>query len=384
MSYIGSKLTIIAGKVKNIGLELRKEQAILKALAGKEPLVSYIGWTGHNNLGDEILYEAHQALFPGVRFVPFRSHPLAALYCRLRGRQLYRAAFLGGGTLINQSPTWLRKIKRCQRQGLPLYCFGTGVTEDRFRHPTEKTDLKQWVPVLETFEFVGVRGPRSERLLKKAGCEKVSVVGDAALALAPPKRTYHKPNRVIGLNYGLVKENTIWGDARTYTKNIAAVIKRLIGDGYEVRLLPVWDQDIKSNQELLRLVDSPRCTLRAAFENLESYAGELDQCGIFIGQKLHATIIACSRRIPSIMIEYQPKCRDFMASIDMEVYTLKTSQCIPDTMVGLIQKLYEGHQDIVSKLDKRVLGYQGLQNKHASKIEAGLLSPGDITNGRKS
>lgn len=373
MTYIMSKMKIIVDKLKNVGIELRKERAIFEALDSKAPLVSYIGWTGHNNLGDEILYEAHQALFPRLRFVPYRPYSAALIYSRFKRRRLYAAGFLGGGTLINQSPVWLRKIKHLQRQGLPMYCFGTGVTENKFRDQSEKTDIKEWSSVLNTFEFVGLRGPRSARLLIEAGCNKVSLVGDTALALAPSRYRYNKPSKIIGFNYGLVKENKIWGDTLAYTKNVVQIINDLIAAGYEVHLLPVWDQDIKSNQELLILVDSPACTMYTNFSSLEDYRKELSKCGVFVGQKLHATIISCLQRIPSIMIEYQPKCRDFMASINMERYTLKTSQCTPDVVMAMIQELYTNHQSIAGELNEQILGHRKLQYKLAHEIEAQLL-----------
>jgi polysaccharide pyruvyl transferase WcaK-like protein len=41
--------------------------------------------------------------------------------------------------------------------------------------------------------------------------------------------------------------------------------------------------------------------------------------------KLHATVLATCALTPSIMLEYRPKCRDYMESIGQGRFTFKTS-----------------------------------------------------------
>ena len=241
--------------------------------------------------------------------------------------------------------------------------------------------MDKWVKTLNTFSFVGIRGPYSERMLKEAGFDNCTITGDTALALA---RTEFKTlvekdaargtaNKVIGFNYGLIKNSQLWGDAATYTHNIVQLIKELINEGYSIKLLPVWDKDIASNRELLRLVDDSRCTMKLAFGTLADYQRELDGCHLFIGQKLHATIMATMERIPSIMIEYNPKCRDYMASVSMEHCVIRTSDCQPENVlksVTYLEKNYGAVQDI---LDERIMHYRTLQFKTARRIEDELL-----------
>jgi polysaccharide pyruvyl transferase WcaK-like protein len=345
-----------------------KELAMLHAAATTKPAFAYMGWVGHNNLGDEILYEAHVALFPELHVVPFRPSRLERAISRAQKHPVYRAGILGGGTLINQSSSWLDKIAVIQAQGLPVFCLGSGVTETSFRAGHEQTSMEQWVTALESFKFVGIRGPYSQKMLQDAGFTAAEIVGDTALSLAETTYTPRVANNVIGFNYGLVKENQIWGDGDTYTQNIVAAIKQLIKDGYEVRLLPVWDKDIPSNKALLKLVDDPKCTMRLAFDSLANYSRELEQCELFIGQKLHATIMACMRRIPSIMIEYQPKCRDFMASVDMEDYIIKTSECTPEALLALLARVQQNSVAIQQTLDERVMHYRTIQFAKAAEL----------------
>lgn len=357
----------------DIRIELAKERDILQGIRKGKPLAYYIGWTGHGNLGDEILFDAHKALFPRLEFVPYRGRSLANLFGMLAHKPKYVAGFLGGGTLINQSPAWIRKICDVQDRNLPVLCFGTGVTEDKFKLAFEKTNLADWVDTLKTMKFVGIRGPRSQSLLQGANFADAMITGDTALALAPATMKEHTENSIIGFNYGLVKKTQIWGDEDEYTQNIVQIIKMLIADGNEVRLLPVWADDIESNERLAKLVDSPKCTVRLCFDSLENYTRELDQCGLFIGQKLHATIMATMERIPSIMIEYQPKCRDYMASISMEQFVVKTSECTPEIIAEQINALEKSYEEVRRTLDDKVTVYRTNQYKLAKQLEDSLL-----------
>lgn len=337
--------------------------------------VAYMGWVGYNNLGDEILYDAHVALFPRLKMLPYQNNKLARVCAASRGGTLFRAGWLGGGTLINQSTSWLGMIERLQEEGCPVYCFGTGVTQSSFRAGHEKTSIEEWVKVLETFAFVGIRGPYSKKILNEAGFYGARVIGDTALALASPDyRPRDVRNRVIGLNFGLIKEGQIWGSADSYTESIVASIQQLIDRGYTIRLLPVWDKDLPSNRALVKRINDPRCTLAEdCYKTLTAYNAELEKCGMFIGQKLHATIMATMLRIPSIMIEYQPKCRDYMASVGMEKWVIKTSECNPELLLDTVQRLSDQSKAIQQELNKHIVRYRTLQYRLAAKIEDDLL-----------
>lgn len=350
--------------------EANKKRAVRTAAKDDTPMISYMGWTGHNNLGDEILYDAHKALFPNLAVVPFRKDNTS------KAQSLIKAGFLGGGTLINQSTSWLEQISYIESQNLPLYCFGTGVTQTSFRASHEKTDMDEWVQTLKKFKFVGIRGPYSQKMLQEAGFNNAEIIGDTALALARPDYTpRNKQKKIIGFNYGIVKENQIWGDANEYTENIVKAIRKFIAAGYEVRLLPVWDKDLSSNRELHKRINDKNCVLiEDCYKSLEAYSKELEKCTAFIGQKLHASIMACMLRIPTIMIEYQPKCRDFMASVDMEYFIIKTSECTPQNLMKLFDELSARSDEIQKTLDKRISQYRTAQFKLARKIEEDLLS----------
>jgi polysaccharide pyruvyl transferase WcaK-like protein len=42
----------------------------------------------------------------------------------------------------------------------------------------------------------------------------------------------------------------------------------------------------------------------------------LGECHVVLGERLHSVVMACAAATPSVAIEYRPKIRDFMRSVD--------------------------------------------------------------------
>lgn len=336
---------------------------------------SYIGWVGFDNLGDEILFEAHKQLFSRLNFVIYAPSRFVNKKFQADNASLYKLGFLGGGTLINRSDYWLGQVSDLLDQNVPMHCFGTGVASpDFWNKDSEGLIKKEWVNALNRFEFVGIRGPLSQKYLVDSGVNNTVVIGDTALALAPkilPPRSVHNK---IGINFGLLEGNMIWGSPDKYFREMVKFIHVLIGMGFDVVLLPVWKDDIQSNIELLDKVNSAKCYLESnAYRSLEAYSKEVVDCQYFIGQKLHATIIATSHRVPSIMLAYRPKCVDYMESIKMSEYTIKTSDFTSQDIGLIFERLVVAHEKVRRRLDKEVLRYSNLQHKYAREITNKLL-----------
>jgi len=357
----------------DLAVELGKEMAIARALGDGKPLGAYIGWTGHGNLGDEVLYEAHKVLFPHLSVVPYRPDFTAKYARKLRSRlPTYAAGFLGGGTLINQSDMWLGRILNLQNRGLPVACLGAGVTPQEFQHSFERTNLAHWVPTLRKLIFLGVRGPHSKALLEAEGLE-VSITGDPALALAPQKAPEFKVNGIIGINLGVSAKTLMFGDPGQFLDNMRRTIKSILNMGYQVRLLPVCNSDLPSNNEVLTMVDDPGCTIVNAFESFNAYNEQTKSCDFFIGQKLHATVLAVTQRVPSLMLAYQPKCHDFMASISQDHNSIQTNDISPELIIEKLRQLDIDKAEVRAVLDEQVSRYKTNQYEIAGQIAKSFL-----------
>lgn len=345
----------------------------IKSIAAHNQFDGYIGWVGYGNLGDEALYEAHRLLFPALNFMPFRVTKPTRLFSALTGRTIpLRAAVLGGGTLINQSEIWLRQTRYAINMGVPVFCMGTGVASHNFWkyhpgvHDTQR--LYDWKDVLSKFVFVGVRGPESLSLLKAKGID-AEIVGDTAFSLpfssAKSNRTFKK---VVGINVGINAETAMWGNSQLFLLEIKKTVIKLLEDGFEVRLLPVWAKDVAVSLDVQQWVNSKRCRVIKAYDNYLMYADQVKKCDIFIGQKLHATIFATINNVPSIMLEYRPKCLDYMMSINMERYSVRTDKVKSEQLLALVYRLIDDRNSVRTELSVRANYFKDLQAKKAESI----------------
>lgn len=360
---------------RNIGF-LFEDASVASSIIGGSTIVPYIGLVGYHNLGDDVLYEAHQKLFPSHRLVPYRKDSvIVEKAASLFHRPFSKHAILGGGTLINDGDVWLNKARHLLEHGNKMFCIGTGAESSAFygKEDTDNPLLQKWLPVLEQFEFIGVRGPQSKAILDSAGAKNVIITGDTALSLTEETMEPRDRQGVVGITYGDVAGNPMWGDPKRYRVELVKVIRSLIEGGSKILLLPIWSIDIPSNESLLQEINHPNCTMVKAYESYESFSEQLRKCDVFIGQKLHSTILALMNRVPSIMVEYRPKCRDFMSSLGLEEYIIKTSDLTLDSFMGLYDKVLENYDEIRTQAETKILEYKHLQFKTAEKLN-GILA----------
>ncbi len=83
-------------------------------------------------------------------------------------------------------------------------------------------------------------------------------------------------------------------------------------------------------------------------------------------------------RIPSIMLEYRPKCLDYMESINMENYSIRTDRVTAPLLIERLHELIKNYDSIVRTLDERILFYKDLQKEKANYILQKLGGHGAI------
>jgi exopolysaccharide biosynthesis predicted pyruvyltransferase EpsI len=344
---------------------LYRDIGTVSRLAKGEALAPYIGLVGYRNLGDELLYQAHQKLFPNHKLEPYRQDTVYVEKVADSIRHPFcKHAILGGGTLINDGDIWLSKTEHLLDRGTRMFCLGTGSNMPIDFSKAESPLLKRWAKALAQFEFVGVRGPYSKKVLDNAGIENVVVTGDTALAMTEDSVPSVKSQSIVGINYGEIKQPY----EAQYRDEMIKVIQTLIAQGHKVLLLPIWEGDVESNRKLNQLIAHPACQVIEVFDSYKKYADALRKCDFFIGQKLHSTVIALMNRIPSIMLEYKPKCRDFMASLGLEKYTIRTSDFTLETYQELHDELEQRYPSIKAQIEIKLLDFKNIQLNHAKRL----------------
>ncbi|GIJ77680.1 Polysaccharide pyruvyl transferase [Micromonospora phaseoli] len=310
---------------------------------------------GNLNLGDNLLYWAHQHSLPDIPLRQVHSFPAILGSGTVRRRQL-RGTVLGGGTLIGSS-AFRRGLESTMAllRGRPVVNIGTGVDDPVMPStgtPGDKSELRAWIPLLRSMPKVWVRGPLSQQLLREAGVE-AEISGDPVLLFALDADLRHRPAvGRIGINLGFT--------GNQWQRNPAELVRTVVEYGHLMRkrglqmvLISVWDRDDALTTSVANELGCPAILapqLRTAAE-LRRLMKEID---VLVAQKLHAVVGAACVATPSIALEYRPKCRDFQESVGARRWTIRTSEVTSDGLAAMTGHLYDERETAIKTLAAHV------------------------------
>jgi hypothetical protein len=367
----------------------------------------YLGWVGYNNLGDEAMWQVCRERFPQIRWSTFdlvhttighnligkaahdftwlaktlgdelghfeRTHLLLGkLGHRLGACFAGEVAMLGGGTLINRNRGILNSYRRMRKEvGRPVPVFGSGVASSRFWSPRGNwEDLRrEWVDLLRELPVVGVRGPYSRCELEDAGLTNVIVSGDLAVLLHEPLHTdgRRQEPHTIAINFG----EPLGGMSGVHEQVEEALLgaARELSRSHEVKFVPVWPQDREACERLAQragLFSSSVLPVCVTYEQLKS---ALRDVRYLIAFKLHAGIVASCCNVPFTLIEYQPKCRDFMASLGWEEFVVPSESVTSSRLLDQFKRVDEDFAELQSDLCRRMCALSKAFKDYCGQIE---------------
>lgn len=231
----------------------------------------------------------------------------------------FAIAILGGGTLINQSPWLMDWFAEHQAKARHSVVFGTGVGDPLFWGD----NVNRWNNLLKHCIRTGVRGPHSAQLLADHGFNRAEMIGDPYLVLQPPMEWRPAPKR-LAVNFGTANGAILGGDEAGFLKFVQELLTRVREDGWSIVWISVWSQDLKIMRQIRQAVGvNSGPLLDARSDTLEALSA-LSRCTVLLGEKLHALAMGAVTGTPFLAWEYQPKVRDFCASLDMEKLVLST------------------------------------------------------------
>jgi len=302
--------------------KIRKYCAFLWTyIMAQGPRLAYIGGVYDlHNLGDEALYDATKILFHKCSVLKFPRKQRLVNIAKLL--PLVHYAVLAGGTLVNREEIWLQLMTEYMEICPYFFVFGSGVAHPSFW----KDSLKEWKPILEKCDYVGVRGPLSAELLTDIGIANVDVVGDPVLVFAPnnwKNCDLYIPNS-IGLNIGWDRI-TQWGEPEKIYAECVKLATFARRAGWKVRWFAVWPPDLAITRKLAK-ISGTEDEIYEIYSNASEYIELVKPLSVFVGTRLHSAVLATCAYVPSIMLEYRPKCRDYMMSIGQEDYTIRTDK----------------------------------------------------------
>lgn len=373
-----SPQTIFKGfrdRISEIATVSKRDLRYVGKIFNGKPLILYSGWVGYGNLGDELLFVAHEKLFPEHNLIPYHRMSFLKLFIWLNKKNI-KGCFLGGGTLINLPGSWLKDTKDMLSMGLPVFALGTGVNfklTEPGKQPMVNDSIRNWIGPLEQFRYLGLRGPLSAEVLDARLQRPTEVVGDTALSLAPDLYAAPEKDNIIGICVGYSKEISQIFDADTYRAIFFTFIKEYIAEGFEIILLPVVRKDEAFNYKLLKEVNDIRCSIAGFRGDQQRYFSGVASCTLFIGQKLHGTVTATMLRVPSIMVSYHAKCVDYMHSIGMEDQIIFMNDLSVRSLQEKSRYTLEHGDELRARLDDTVMHFSAMQKERARQIKSSLI-----------
>jgi polysaccharide pyruvyl transferase WcaK-like protein len=279
---------------------------------------------GQKNLGDEALLDGARRLFPNLSLWHYDGSRLGSLLLNRNPR--LRSGILAGGTIINRCAEYLQIAEKFLAGNRRLVVFGSGVAPPDFwgRRADFQDMMTEWKQLLERCDYVGVRGPMSAQLLADAGVKGVEVVGDPVVTFANAVRMDgHIPDS-IGLNIGHDHGHQ-WGDEITLTQEFLKLASLARAKGWMVKWFVVFPRDLEITRQIA-IKSGTEAHISSVYTDASQYLKEVQTLSTFVGMKLHATVLASCAHVPSLMVEYTPKCYDFMASIGRQSSNVRSDR----------------------------------------------------------
>jgi hypothetical protein len=340
----------------------------------RPPRFAYVGgFLGQRNLGDEAFVTAYRELFSPASLSRFDWGP--AVQAAIRVLRPYAAALYCGGTLINAGIGGCRAYAQCASYVSHRIVFGAGVRDPRFWTPLGHVDIRrEWSRALDGSTYIGVRGPRSAELLAEVGVD-AEVIGDPALAFFQPCASRSdradRPFR-LGLNVGTSHGN-VWGEEPRIELEFAHLARLARHVGWEVRWYVVWPEDLEVARRAA-YVSGTDTYIVEEYGDAHAYMDAISQVDLFVGMKLHAVILAICRCVPCFMVEYRPKCRDFMLSINQGEACVRSDVFSGHETFDLLQEWAEHLPQRVEALSTDVGMLFDKQRRRAKEVMARVMS----------
>jgi Uncharacterized conserved protein len=94
-----------------------------------------------------------------------------------------------------------------------------------------------------------------------------------------------------------------------------------------------------------------------------------------VGQRLHATILACVQGVPNLSLSYQPKCLDFLESINMPELALPTEDISSTGLIERFEWLVQAETVVRNSIVSECNQFRTLQQQNASTLLTRCNSP---------
>jgi polysaccharide pyruvyl transferase WcaK-like protein len=127
-------------------------------------------------------------------------------------------------------------------------------------------------------------------------------------------------------------------------------------------------EDHAVSLDILNGLDSERIRVFGNYSDRDGLLDEIAGQDLFVGVKLHTVIAACCVYTPAIMLGYQPKCLDFMRTMDMEAYHIRTDRLDLDHLIEMIRFMSGDLESIQKRQFESVQLFRGRLLEYRDRV----------------
>lgn len=363
------------------------------------------GFYGQGNLGDEAILKALLQEFnkcSNMKVVVFSDNPkqvsvkhgvksVPSIGRRSVLRRIWEIKtsdlfILGGGGLLkdygNNSlnlEKWLKLLRLAEKFKVKTALCAIGI--ENICYNDSKILLKD---TLDKVDLITVRDHNSKDILKDIGVRnEIKVVTDPSVLLTsvdpgktkviptPPKVIIcvrHWYNKGFYIEKPEINENFI--------RSLSTAADFLVEQyNATIDLIPMrtthYDDDrVVSNQVLSYMKHKDGVHIHSRAPEVDEFIEMAKQSSLIIGMRLHSIILGASAGVPVIGLEYMPKVKAFMDSINQSDYSFGLEVMTSDKLVGLIEDTFKRYNTRCKAICLEVSKLQKIIRKSISELIA--------------
>jgi polysaccharide pyruvyl transferase WcaK-like protein len=309
----------------------------------------YIGCTGHENLGDEVVYDAVRKLLGAeIYLYPiFYIKPSSGKYLRRLIVKKPDLIILGGGTLIRKkiSESYLRLFYKYHQKypSAKLAVYGSGVGDTHLAAQIGfPTDVENWKGILNKCIFIGVRGKLSKKVLEEDWkvTTDINILNDPAIYFKKEKVKPKKKQKRIGINFCDMGGRLYGLDQKALETFAQNIIRELSAQGWNIFLYPTVASDLPYMKQILGPQLLAKVKVYNNYKNFQKSLSFLESMDVLIGQRLHSVIFAAISYTPFYAIEYEVKTSDFLNTLGLCNVSTRTDQLNVESVIEKVARLY--------------------------------------------
>ncbi|MCA9518019.1 MAG: polysaccharide pyruvyl transferase family protein, partial [Myxococcales bacterium] len=155
---------------------------------------------------------------------------------------------------------------------------------------------------------------------------------------------------------------------------VVAVARELARRGHRLLHVPLHRVDAALGARLAAAV-GPALEVAPRRADVGAVVADIARCEVFVGQRLHATVLAAASGVPPLSLAYQPKCLDFLESIDAADLAVPTESVDGGGLLERVEGLLAAATAVRERVVAAVAAHRRRQERRGAELVAWARDP---------